>query len=111
MTAAAEVAAAFDPLVVLLGEHLAARPGVLVVPPEWSGVTVAASAALLVALGVLAFALTVLPSFTLSALGLGTFAVAILVEVMLTSGCTDWTTRIGIGVVFLVVNRVAAVVR
>lgn len=90
---------------------LATRPGIVLVPVSWSGATIAAATGLLVALGFLAFALTVLPSFTLSVLGLGAFATAIVVEAVLAPGCTDWTMRIVIAVVFFLVNRVAAVAR
>jgi MFS family permease len=87
--------------------NLATQPGQFHVPVQWTGATVAAAVTMLVLVGALAVALTVLPSFTLSVLGLATLAGTIIVEVV-TPGCTNWGRRIGITAVFFIVNRLGS---
>ena len=90
---------------------LATRPGVVGALGEWTSATLSAAIVLIVALAFLAWALTVMPSFTLSVLGAGTLFAAIVIDGMLPSGCIDWWERALIALVFFVGNQIAARLR
>jgi hypothetical protein len=84
---------------------LATRPGVIVIDQSRLVLVVLVA---LCAGCLLAAALTLLPTFTLSVLGLGVLAATMLVDYWFGLGCDSWSTRLAVAGGLLVVNRVAS---
>ena len=84
---------------------LSTRPGVIVIDQSKLVLVIVTA---LFAGCLLAAALTILPTFTLSVLGLGTVAAAVLIDYGFGLACDAWSTRLAVAGGLLVVNRIAS---
>jgi len=84
---------------------LATRPGVVAIDQSKLVLLIVI---VLGAGSLMAAALTILPTFTLSVLGLGVVTATVLIDLELGPNCHSWSTRLAVAGGMLVANRVAA---